>query len=114
MKAIATHAPLEQGIRQPKALGDRLAAPVEAGIETGYLKQIKVLRGRRPDRGQTMRLVQGDQRNQPGQGLDHPGVDGHGLGIGLATVGDPVTDGEHLPTGDGVFEPVPNLLEGRA
>gem|GEM_PF-4974670 len=56
--------------------------------------------------------MQGDQRNQPGQGLDYPGVGGYGVGIGLATVGDPMTDGEYLPAGDGVFELVPDLLEG--
>jgi hypothetical protein len=109
VEPVTAHPALEELIRKSEALAHRRAALMKAGVEAGHLQEVRMLPGHCPDRGEIVRLMQGDEWDEAGQGRDDGGIDAHRVPVNLAAVGDAVSDGADGSAGGPAFEPAPDL-----
>ena len=96
MEAVASHTLVIVPPRQPERLHHVRLRPMECGIETRHLRQMRRVRGDGADRRQVVRLVQRGQRHQRVEFRQHRIIHPHGGSEVHAAMHDAVTDSRDL------------------
>ena len=104
MEAVAPNAGLVELWRQGESLRDVGVRAVECRVEADHLRKLRRALEQCRDRGQAVGLVQGRQRDQLLQGLEHARIHADRRGVVEATVDDPVTDADQSVTGEVLAE----------
>ena len=85
---------------------------MEGGIEAGHLGQAGQGRAHRVDAGQVVRLVQGRQRDEAAQLVDHGGIEHDGLREFLSAMHHAMPDAGDLPASLVAVQPVDQQAQG--
>jgi len=97
VKSMVAHAGCGEIARQGELLRQRRLRAMEGGVEAGDLRHRRCSRCDRLDRGEVVRLMQRRKWHQPGECLDHSGVDQHWPSELGAAVNHAVPEGDDRP-----------------
>ena len=113
MEPVAAHALDVELLGDRKAIGNVGMASVEGRIEAGNLQEVGLSLEYRADRRQVIGLVEGGERDEPLEPLEHSPADDGRLAIVGAAVDDAMTDCRRQLPADLPAQEGDDLVEGR-